>query len=170
MNSNRYGTFSERNMGILNARLSGETLEKIAKDFGITRERVRQILCKQARICKSIPKVQEENDRLQKEVVTLKSDIARAGVPTLTEVDSNSPLKDLELNVGLWNCIVNAGHQDMTIKDASRLQDTYWLSLPNFGRKRLNELRDALHHANSSARRYGASSRLISAVMPSHPS
>lgn len=148
-----YATFGERNIGILEARMSGKTLEQIAAMFDITRERVRQVLAKQVRICKSIPKIQAENTKLRKEVIGLKGDLARAGVHTLAGINADTPIKDIGFSVRLWNCIIEAGHEDMTIGEASRLHDEYWLSLPNFGRKCLNELKDAIHHASSSMRR-----------------
>lgn len=148
-----YGTFNERNIGILDARVSGKTLEQIAAMFDITRERVRQILAKQVRICKSIPKIQAENANLRKEVIGLKGDLARAGGRELPGVNSDTLLKDLGFSVRLWNCIAKAGHEDMTIGEASRLRGEYWLSLPNFGPKCLNELKEAIHHASSSMRR-----------------
>jgi Bacterial RNA polymerase, alpha chain C terminal domain len=115
----------ERARQIYIARGEGTTLAVLGREFGITRERVRQIFLAEER-------------RINKAIETLKAKQAAGDDSGLLTVE------ELELSVRAYNCVRNALGQKATVADIAERTEAEWLRNPNFGRKSLKELKEEL--------------------------
>jgi hypothetical protein len=116
---------AERARQIYIARREGMTLAELGREFGVTRERVRQIFLAEER-------------RINKAIETLKAKQAAGDDSGLLTIE------ELELSVRAYNCVRNALGQKATVADIAERTEAEWLRNPNFGRKSLKELKEEL--------------------------
>jgi DNA-directed RNA polymerase alpha subunit len=122
-----------RNMHIIRQRCEGKTYDAIAKNHGISRERVRQI------IAFGIRRI-EQHDELLALIETLEQKL-RASRIEVTSADSSA----ICLNVGVRaKNAIRHKFSSMTIAELSRVPDAQILQIPNTGRKALQEIRQAI--------------------------
>ena len=129
-----YGSLNEREGAILQARLMGETLDSIGDEFGLTRERVRQITEKAIRKSRDITEISRrlsevdalkaDNEALRQTVLQLKKALKRREDEERQEAERNeeerlqafikndkickllsSKLVDYPLSVRVLNCL-----------------------------------------------------------------
>lgn len=127
--------FRARNFEILERRLSGETLRQIGEAFDISTGRVRQIL--QSQLYK-IQNYERRINRYRQRIIQLQNG------PTAASEHPGNALRlvsSLEVSVRVENALRYTGHWGRPVAEIQHLPDSYWLRVPNFGRKSLNELR-----------------------------
>ena len=151
--------------------LHGYDVKYIAEKYGISPERVHQIVEKDLRVLdyegRQYVKIKEENERLKEELQTLENNIKslrsfrEQGAESLeyNKVDVQESiltkrLVDCNLSVRTLNCLrsygeyVNGQWVDVpidTVADLTRRKNTDLLKLRNFGKKCLIELDDFLN-------------------------
>ena len=156
---------ADRERNILKYYLDGSEFEAIGDEYGLTRERVRQIIEKAMRKLGSLEPYGDVLNRcseLENENLMLKATLKRqeaeldalrgkkdeAEDSTLSEQDRqvlellNTRLVDMNLTVRALNCLKAADLE--TFADLVKCQKTDLLKFRNFGRKSLGELDDLL--------------------------
>ena len=133
----------------------GYTLESIAKQKGVTRERVRQIIAKGLRRMKHPAKLKylrygKELYELQNSVLKMKEDLQnkiniiakRIAMPSLCSVQVQAveftPIDVLELTVRSYNCLCRAGIE--TIGDLLSISEDDMRRIRNLGNKSVAEI------------------------------
>lgn len=157
-------TLTEREQKVLQMRYEClMTLEEVAKEFDVTRERIRQIEGKALRklrqpsvsraillgkdglerreeakaVNKSIEELERQRENLLAEVNQLKAD-AYDREHEIVPIESNGILT-LELSVRSYNCLMRAGIK--TIADLDRkMRENDWFRIRNLGRKSAEEI------------------------------
>ena len=160
-------TLTEREQGVIAYRFERKfTLEQTAKEYGITRERIRQIEVKALRklrrpdriaMIRAVPrtelhteihaytKLQEDYDLLAKAFETLTAQKAEPGViiPMATMADIlNTPLENLDLSVRSYNALKRRGIN--TIRDITEMSESELMKVRNLGKKSLAEVKAKL--------------------------
>jgi len=158
---------ADRERNILKYYLDGSEFEAIGDEYGLTRERVRQIIEKAMRKLGSLEPYGDVLNRcseLENENLMLKATLKRqeaeldalrgkkdeAEDSTLSEQDRqvlellNTRLVDMNLTVRALNCLKAADLE--TFADLVKCQKTDLLKFRNFGRKSLGELDDLLEN------------------------
>lgn len=160
-------TLTEREQSVLMLRFQQKkTLEQCGKEFGVTRERIRQIEAKALRklrhpsrvnMMKAVPltelqaqhseynKLEKEYEWLKKAFESFTAQKAEPGViiPMVKRAESlDTPIENLDLSVRSFNCLKRAGKNtlravaDMSAYDVKQVR--------NLGRKSVLEVRDKL--------------------------
>lgn len=158
---------ADRERNILKYYLDGSEFEAIGDEYGLTRERVRQIIEKAMRKLGSLEpygdvlnrcsELENENlmlkvtlKRQEAELDALRGKKDEAEDSTLSEQDRqvlellNTRLVDMNLTVRALNCLKAADLE--TFADLVKCQKTDLLKFRNFGRKSLGELDDLLEN------------------------
>lgn len=162
---NALATLTEREQGVLICRFQRKlTLEQTGKEYGITRERIRQIEAKalrklrhptRANMLKSVPytelqaeraeyyKLQNEYEWLKKAFESLIAQKAEPGVimpehATLLE----QPIETLDLSVRSYNCLRRANKN--TLGDIAEMYEHELMAVRNLGRKSFCEVIEKL--------------------------
>lgn len=160
-------TLTEREQGVIAYRFVRKfTLEQTAKEYGITRERIRQIEAKALRrlrhptrisMMSAVPltelhaeihaysQLQEDYDLLAKAFETLTAKKAEPGViiSMVTMADIlNTPLENLDLSVRSYNCLKRRGIN--TIRDITEMSESELIKVRNLGRKSVAEVKAKL--------------------------
>ena len=150
---------------IVNLLLSGKDVKSISEQFGVTTERVKQILDRELRILQReatiYTRLKEENESMREQIQKLKNNVAslesaivdmknRHTDITIEKIPVDAPeniltrsLEDLSLTKRTMNCLKYAGIE--TVGDLARLNKTDLLRFRNFGKKSLTELDDFLN-------------------------
>jgi DNA-directed RNA polymerase alpha subunit len=128
-----------RNEAIVAARNRGRTYRDIGLEHGITKERVRQILCRAERAAAARERqarwlASEEHRRIEEECRRIEEEV-RATV-------SEFPIDKLELTVRAWNCLRN--DDCLTVGELLTRTESDLMRIRNFGRKSLRDVRNAL--------------------------
>lgn len=160
---NALATLTEREQGVLICRFQRKlTLEQTGKEYGITRERIRQIEAKalrklrhptRANMLKSVPytelqaeraeyyKLQNEYEWLKKAFKSLTAQKAEPGV-IMTMVEHatllEQPIETLDLSVRSYNCLRRANKN--TIGDIVEMYEHELVKVRNLGRKSYEEV------------------------------
>lgn len=164
-------TLTEREQRVCQLRwVNGMTLEAIAKECGVTRERIRQIEAKAcrklthpARLLEHSCITRKELDSLLKEKAMLEERLAKAEerIDALIEkVEPNAPkeqevridpvldmnIEELELSVRSYNCLKRwfAGRCN-TVKDIVEIPEEEFYNIRNLGRKSAEEIIRKVH-------------------------
>ena len=168
------GLINGREMNVVLSIIYGNTLEAIAEQHGLTRQRILQIYAKALRKSKEIGKfkddvlsletTREELERAKSTILYLNRELASykrledmenktmdEKVTALAETDNmikllTTRLVDCELSVRALNCLKCIDVD--TIGDLVQLNKTDLLKLRNFGRKTMYELDDFLESLN----------------------
>ena len=164
-----YGSISEREVSVLSRLLDGELLEDICDDYGLTRERVRQIAEKAIRHSRDLYELKEKIDSVsefhttieaQKIVIRdLRSQLKQQEAMELLEQEASdeerrrkliendsvcrllsSRLVEYNLTVRSLNCVKSADIE--TVGDLVKCNKIDLLKMRNFGKKSLTELDD----------------------------
>lgn len=149
-------TLTDREQRILVLRFKhGWTLEEVGKEFGVTRDRIRQIQNKAIRrlrhpslsrtfLLDTMGKYVEaakERDRLKLENITLQDKLDRVckekNIVTQADEDA-TPLYDLELSVRSYNCLARAGYTHLG--DLRGVTVEKLMKVRNLGRKSMKEV------------------------------
>ena len=145
-------SLTEREATCIKRRYSeGMTLDQIAAEFKVTRERIRQIIAKAERKLKCVARTNryfattaESLRKAQLEIVELKQHIkAYENIdPTLELAWAATPIDELELSVRSYNCLKRAGFnvlgkfKGVKIRDIARVR--------NLGPRSFSEIMDKL--------------------------
>ena len=129
---------SNRSIEILEARLSGKTLRQVGRMFEIHPERVRQVAGFCLRKLRNYEKMQSKLSNLQRDLIIAQnalrdSDIKRGHGDDVL-------VSDMVLSVRASNCLRFSNYE--TSQQLSEASDSALLSIPNFGRGCLQEVRD----------------------------
>lgn len=160
-------TLTEREQGVIAYRFARKfTLEQTAREYGVTRERIRQIEAKALRklrhpdrinMIRAVPrtelhteihaytKLQEDYDLLAKAFETLTAQKAEPGViiPMAKRADIlNTPLENLDLSIRSYNCLKRYGKN--TLRDLVEMPESELIKLRNLGRKSVAEVKAKL--------------------------
>jgi DNA-directed RNA polymerase alpha subunit len=153
------GEVTHRERKVLSDILMGWSVESIANEYGLTRERIRQIAYKAVRKAAHLINyndVVQENDRLKNELSVAKIELtslrsklslyemkdAKKTVDNKLKKLLATNVRELNVSVRLLNCFtVNNVY---TLADAVRLRKSDYLSMRNFGKKSLIELEKLL--------------------------
>ena len=136
---------SEREQMIVWSRYSqNKTLEEVAKELNVTRERIRQIEAKalrklghpRNRSCVMAISVKQHQDEIREYAEEMKKNGA------LPKVIAEIPIEELELSVRAYNCLKRAGIN--TIVQLQELSEEKLLSVRNLGRKATAEIQSKL--------------------------
>lgn len=171
-------TLTEREQGVIMCRFRRKlTLEQTAKEYGITRERIRQIEAKALRklrrpdrisMIRAVPrielhkeihaytKLQEDYDLLAKAFETLTAQKAEPGViiPMATMADIlNTPLENLDLSIRSYNCLKRYGKN--TLRDLVEMPESELIKVRNLGRKSVAEVKAKLAERGVNLRQEG---------------
>ena len=126
-----------------------KTLDECGMKFGVTRERIRQILAKAGRklrhpsIFKFIEYGIDYQDRINEEYSARLDEFIKEGAKKRFAVHkfgvgSEIPIIDLEFSVRTFNCLSRKGIK--TVGDLEKLSLTEILNIRNLGRKSFNEI------------------------------
>lgn len=122
---------TEREQRVLDLKNEGKNLEQISKEFGVTRERIRQIE-RRALLKLDCQKRREEETRKRVNAVEmLKDSINNVGIDCLN------------LSVRAYNCLVRANI--LTMKDLLNLTMEDFYKVRNLGNQSLKEVIEAVH-------------------------
>ena len=140
-----------------------KTLVQLGFDFGVSRERVSQVRNKGIRQLKYHKRLQTINimleelswskkdpeiQSLRKRVMSCEEEISRLkdevfSLTAITQPEENTkPVDFLDLTVRTSNCL--KAENINTIGDLLKMRDVDLISIPNLGRKGVNEIRDVL--------------------------
>lgn len=142
----------------------GLTLAEVAKEYGVTRERVRQIEAKAMRRLRhpslartflfdtqrKYYEAARERDRLKLENITLadklnkyceENNVNVEPLPVENDIDS-IPIEDLDLSVRSFNCLRRGGYN--TIGDLQKTTIEQLMKVRNLGRKSIDEILEKL--------------------------
>lgn len=129
-----------RNVEILAARISGETLAEIAKSYGISVSRVRQILRRQVLKANSRISIEMRCKDLRAEILAATAKLAAyEDAERKQSVRNGVPIDQASLSVRSFNALRCAGYR--TMEQVCDAHDYELLRIPNFGRKSLNEVK-----------------------------
>lgn len=162
-------TLTEREQGVLMCRFQRKlTLEQTAKEYGITRERIRQIQAKalrklrhpsRANMLKAVPltelqaehaeyyKLQNDYEWLKKAFETITAQKAEPGViiPMAQQASAlEKKIEELDLSVRPYNCLKRAGKG--TIRDIAEMHKSELSQVRNLGRKSYEEVIEKLKY------------------------
>lgn len=162
---NALATLTEREQSVLMRRFQQKmTLEQCGKEYGITRERIRQIEAKalrklrhptRAAMMQAVPKtemqrqageyadLQKENEWLKKALETLmeKMGVERK-IVSADMVRAEIPIEELDFSVRSYNCLRRAGVY--TLQDLAELDESKLMRVRNLGRRSLEEIKAKL--------------------------
>ena len=134
----------------------GDTLEQIGKDFGVVRERIRQIEAKARRKLRHPARqglfmavTRAQYQELKQDYWELLDrykqlrDMLPAEEQASTGMQDNSdpmamPIADLDLSVRSYNCLLRAGVK--TVGDIAKMSERQMLRIRNFGKKSEDEV------------------------------
>ena len=127
---------SDRNVAIIEARLSGKTLRQVGDMFDIGPERVRQVTGYFVRKLRNYDKMRNKLWNLQRDLEAAR----RALIDTNIKYKKGADIlvKDLELSVRAANGL----RFYKTVGVVAAASDSELLRIPNFGRKSLREVRE----------------------------
>lgn len=147
-----------------NTYISHKTLEEIGTEYGISRERVRQILIKALRKIKvhkkyfeigelAYPEIYEKEQR-DKYIEEIKSkwtyESAKEYIAEYEGTDEykkqfllDTPIEDLDFSFRTYNCLKRAYKN--TLEDLIECEDVDLMKIRNLGRKSLKEIVDKVH-------------------------
>lgn len=140
---------SEREQKVIFKRYKdGLTLEQIAKEENVTRERIRQIISKSirklkhpGRLKKAMKVSRREYDLLQQENARLKALLLANG--TKESTITNLTIEELDLSVRSYNCLLRAGITDL--EKLKKLSADDLMRVRNLGKKSMQEVLETLH-------------------------
>lgn len=148
------GILKEKEMVVLLAFMNGASLEEIAKDYGCSRERIRQLVEKAIHKSSELTKIEgmiadarratTENASLRRMLLSQKKDteeVQSSRQQELCRLFSLS-VRDCELSVRAIGCLMIDGRK--TLGDVCRMKKTDLLSIRNAGKKTLREVEDYL--------------------------
>lgn len=160
-------TLTEREQGVIACRFErGLTLEQTAKEYGITRERIRQVEAKALRklrhptrisMMRAVPRtelhaeihahrqLQNDYDLLAKAFETLTAKKAEPGViiPMAEQASRlETPLENLDLSIRSYNALKRRGIN--TIRDITEMSESELMKVRNLGRKSVAEVKAKL--------------------------
>ena len=149
---------------LTNTYVNHKTLEEIGSEYGISRERVRQILFKALRKIKvhkkyfeigelAYPEIYEKEQR-DKYIEEIKSkwtyESAKEYIAEYEGTDEykkqfllDTPIEDLDFSVRTYNCLKRAYKN--TLEDLIECEDVDLMKIRNLGRKSLKEIIDKVH-------------------------
>ena len=162
-------SLGEREQKVLDMRYRKRmTLEETAKEFGVTRERVRQVEARALRrlrlpryrfvfdvdkLCNELKEAQAKQSRLELENIILRDKIetlvknAKLEIKIDNEVNAESrryipdiDIDDMDLSVRSYNCLARAGIRKLSDLDGKSIQDL--MKIRNLGRKCIKEISD----------------------------
>ena len=150
---------THRERRVLSDILGGLSIESIANDLGLTRERIRQIAYKAVRKSAeliNLSKVVNENQKLKTELneVNLTVTALRERLEKYEKKEQrksehrnivallSTNVRELNVSVRLLNCFAYAGIY--TLADAVKLRESDYTKMRNFGKKSLQELEELL--------------------------
>jgi DNA-directed RNA polymerase alpha subunit len=131
-------SLTERESKCIKLRYSeGMTLDQIAAEFKVTRERIRQIIAKAERKLKNVARTNryfattaESLKKAQLEIIELKQYIkANENIDPLELAWAATPIDELELSVRSYNCLKRAGFnvlgkfKGVKIRDIARIRN-----------------------------------------------
>lgn len=160
-------TLTEREQGVIMHRFQRKlTLEQCGKEYGVTRERIRQIEAKAIRklrhptrtnMMKSVPltdlqamhteycKLKDDYEWLKKAFETLTAQKAEPGViiPMAEHASRlEMPIEKLDLSVRSFNCLKRSGKK--TLRDIVEMTESELMGIRNLGSKSASEVRSKL--------------------------
>ena len=128
---------SDRNIEILEARLSGRTLKDVGDEFGISPARVRQIACRFVINARRFDKMEAENSRLR--VVAENAMFEERKLQVNSTSGQSVDICDMDLSLRSFHCLMNGGYENS--KQVAEARDYELLRIPHLGRKSLREIR-----------------------------
>jgi hypothetical protein len=156
-------TLTERERGVLACRFQRKlTLEQCGKEYGVTRERVRQIEAKalrklrhpsKANMMKAVPltelqaqhseyfELQQNYGQLKRAFEVLAAQKSEQGVivPMVQQAERlETPLEELDLSVRSYNALRRAGVD--TLGDVAKMTECKLMEVRNLGRKSFEEV------------------------------
>lgn len=160
-------TLTEREQGVIMHRFQRKlTLEQCGKEYGLTRERIRQIEAKAIRklrhptrtnMIKSVPltelqamhteycKLKDDYEWLKKAFESLTAQKAEPGViiPMAEHASRlEMPIEELDLSVRSYNCLKRSGKK--TLRDIVEMTESELMDIRNLGSKSASEIRAKL--------------------------
>ena len=162
---NALATLTEREQSVLMCRFQQKmTLEQCGKEYGITRERIRQIEAKALRklrhptkavMMQAVPKtemqrqageyvkLQRENEWLKKALETLMEKMGvECRVVSADMERAEMPIEELDLSVRSYNCLHRAGVYNL--QDLAEMDEKKLMKVRNLGRKSFEEIKAKL--------------------------
>lgn len=151
-----------REAAVLRAYLNGSTLEEISSEYGLTRERIRQIVEKSIRKSRDLRNIEKKlreaeeiskkNIALKHEITTLKERLGKNDVEKREDELSvllSTKITDVNFSVRVMNVLKafrnKNGYVDIeTIGDICRINENDFLMQRNAGKKSLREITEFL--------------------------
>lgn len=130
----------DRNILILEARISGRKIAGIADEFGISTTRVGQILSRFLVKARRYDLALAECGRLRAELSEVKREARVSKISDRSELDI--PICELNLSVRSANCLRDGGF--VSARQVATAKDWELYRVPNLGRKSLKEIRLAV--------------------------
>ncbi len=157
-------TLTEREQGVLIYRFQRKlTLEQCGKEYGVTRERIRQIEAKalrklrhptRANMMKAVPlpelqakhteycKLKDDYEWLKKAFESLTAQKAEPGVIIPHASRLEMPIEELDLSVRSYHCLIRSGKK--TLRDIVEMTESELMGVRNLGSKSASEIRAKL--------------------------
>ncbi len=160
-------TLTEREQGVIMHRFQRKlTLEQCGKEYGVTRERIRQIEAKalrklrhptRANMMKAVPlpelqamhteycKLKDNYEWLKKAFESLTAQKAEPGViiPMAEHASRlEMPIEKLGLSVRSYHCLIRSGKK--TLRDIAEMTESELMGIRNLGSKSASEIRAKL--------------------------
>ena len=132
---------SDRNVDIIEARLSGKTLRQVGDMFDIRPERVRQVTGRFVRKLRNYEKMRNKLWNLQRDLEAARRELR--GSKIKYKEGAEILVEDLELSVRAANGL----RFYKTVGEVAAASDSELLSIPNFGRKSLREVREIIGYS-----------------------
>lgn len=156
------GSLKEREGSILRERLNGVAMYDLMERYGLTRERIRQLVEKAIRKSRDLTNLQERLDsvrELEEQVATLNNVVASLKSKLKSENHEadekdysplckllSTPLADMDFTVRALNCMKHNNVQSLeTVGDLCRLSRIDLLKFRNLGKKTLSEIEDFMY-------------------------
>lgn len=161
-------TLTEREQGVLMHRFQRKlTLEQCGKEYGVTRERIRQIEAKalrklrhptRANMMKAVPlpelqamhteycKLKDDYEWLKKVFESFTAQKAEPGViiPMAEHASRlEMPIEELDLSVRSYHCLIRSGKK--TLRDIVEMTESELMGIRNLGMKSLLEIKAKLN-------------------------